>query len=46
MSRWRTCRDRGEALPKEEQAELESLIEAELEAATARSAALADELQR
>lgn len=40
LSRWRVARDAGAALPPQEQAELEALIEAELRAATERSAAL------
>lgn len=40
MARWRTARDAGEALPAEEQSELDALIAAELVAATARSAAI------
>jgi hypothetical protein len=46
MIRWRTCRDKGEALPGPEQAELSALVDAELRAATERAAALADELKR
>ena len=45
MDRWRVARDQGVSLPADEQAELEALIEAELHAATARVAALADELR-
>jgi hypothetical protein len=41
MGRWRAARDRGTALPAEEQAELHALVEAELRAAGARAAALA-----
>ena len=40
MTRWRTARDAGGALPPQEQAELDALVEAELRAATARAAAL------
>lgn len=40
MSLWRLARDQGKALPPEQQAELDTLVEAELEAATARTAAL------
>jgi hypothetical protein len=42
MGRWRTLRDQGDTLPADEQAELEALIAAELQAAAARAAALAD----
>ncbi len=44
MNRWRTARDTGIALPPEEQAELDALVEAELRAATQRTAALARHL--
>ncbi len=44
MNRWRTARDQGEMLPPEQKAELESLVEAELKAATARTAALIQQL--
>ena len=40
MSLWRLARDQGQALPPEQQAELDTLVEAELKAATARTAAL------
>ncbi|MEW6210914.1 MAG: hypothetical protein AB1631_21295 [Acidobacteriota bacterium] len=40
MQRWREARDRGSALPPCEQAELESLVEAELEAARLRAEAM------
>jgi hypothetical protein len=40
MNLWRTARDRRQSLPPEQQAELDSLVEAELKAATARTAAL------
>jgi len=46
MSLWRTARDRGQALPPEQQAELDSLVEAELRAATARTAALVQQLSQ
>ena len=39
MNLWRTARDEGQTLPPEQQAELDSLVEAELKAATARTAA-------
>ncbi|HJT78520.1 MAG TPA: hypothetical protein VJ739_15050 [Gemmataceae bacterium] len=44
MNRWRAARDAGGRLPAEEQAELDALVEAELRAASARSAALARQL--
>jgi hypothetical protein len=40
MSLWRLARDQGKALPPDQQAELNTLVEAELEAATARTTAL------
>jgi hypothetical protein len=40
MGLWRIARDRGQQLPLEQQTELDSLVEAELRAATARTAAL------
>jgi hypothetical protein len=46
MDRWRMGRDKGYTLPPAEQAELEALVEAEVRAAMARAATLADELQR
>jgi hypothetical protein len=44
MARWRAARDTGQPFPPEEQAELDALVEAELQAATQRSAALARQL--
>lgn len=44
MARWRAARDAGTVLRPEEQAELDALVEAELRAATERSAALARSL--
>lgn len=44
MARWRAARDAGSALPPEEQAELQALVEAEVRAATERAAALLREL--
>jgi hypothetical protein len=44
MDLWRATRDRGETLPLEQQTELDSLVEVELKAATARSAALVQQL--
>lgn len=46
MQRWRDCRDAGTSLADSEQAELESLVVAELLGATNRAAALAAELAR
>jgi hypothetical protein len=43
MSRWRAARDRGNALPEAERAELEALIDGELRAAVARAVAIAQE---
>lgn len=40
MSLWRSARDQGHALSPEQQAELDTLVEAELRAATARTAVL------
>jgi hypothetical protein len=45
MYRWRAARDGGGTLPTEEQAELEALVAAEVEAATRRAAALLRGLQ-
>jgi hypothetical protein len=44
LARWRAARDAGASLPPHEQAELEALVEAELRAATERSAALVRQL--
>src|SRR5262249_25002659 len=41
MNRWRSARDAGGALPPAEHAELEALLDAEVEAATRRAGALA-----
>jgi hypothetical protein len=46
MGRWRAARDQGEALPADEQAELDALVGAELGGSASRAAALADELGR
>ncbi|MBT9315289.1 hypothetical protein [Leptothoe spongobia] len=40
MDLWRVARDSGQALPPEQQTELDALVEAELHAATARAATL------
>jgi hypothetical protein len=45
MTAWREARDRGAALPPGEQAELEALIDAELEASTRRAAAMVGNLR-
>jgi hypothetical protein len=45
MSRWRTARDVGQALPPTERVELEALVDTQLEAATTRAAALRNGLQ-
>jgi|SRR5436853_3057556 len=42
MARWRSARDQDTSLSADEQAELEALVAAELEAATHRAATLAD----
>ncbi len=44
MARWRTARDQGQTLPADEQADLQTRIEAELHASAVRAATLADEL--
>jgi hypothetical protein len=46
MNLWRTPRDEGQTLPPEQQAELDSLVEAEFKAATARTAALVQQLNQ
>jgi hypothetical protein len=46
MNVWRTARDQGQTLPPEQQAELDSLVEAELKAATVRTAALVQQLNQ
>jgi len=40
MSLWRLAREQGQELPQEQQAELDSLVEIELQAATSRTAIL------
>jgi len=40
MHSWRLARDQGQLLPLDQQTELDTLVEAELRAATARTAAL------
>ncbi|MEG4531383.1 hypothetical protein [Microcoleus sp. D2_18a_D3] len=44
MNLWRTARDRGQSLSPKQQAELESLVEAELKAATVRTGVLVQQL--
>lgn len=44
MIRWRVARDAGTQLPPDDQAELDALVRAELQAAAERSAALARRL--
>lgn len=44
MTRWRTARDENGGFPAAAQAELEALVEAELEGATRRAEAVVDEL--
>jgi hypothetical protein len=44
MARWRAARDTQSALSPDEQAELEALVEAELQAATQRARAVLDQL--
>ncbi|MSU76749.1 MAG: hypothetical protein EXS16_01510 [Gemmataceae bacterium] len=46
MSQWRSCRDSGVAFSAFDQAELETLIEAEIEASAKRTASVADEMKR
>ena len=46
MNLWRTARDEGQTLPPEQQAELDNLVEAEFKAATARTAALVQQLSQ
>ena len=46
MAQWRSARDSGTALPASAQAELETLLEAEVRASAHRTAALLDELAR
>jgi hypothetical protein len=45
MERWRAARDTGQSLPPAEQAELESLTNAEMQGSKERAAALLRELQ-
>jgi hypothetical protein len=44
MGKWRQARDGGVSLSPEDQAELESLVDAELRAATERAAAISQDL--
>jgi hypothetical protein len=45
MNLWRSARDRGDELSSEQQAELDQLVEVELQAATARTVALVAQQQ-
>jgi hypothetical protein len=45
ISIWRTARDRGDTLPAEQQAELDDLIEAELDATAERAKAILSQIQ-
>ncbi len=44
MERWRSARDTGAALPEHDKAELDALVNAELQASGRRAQAIADEL--
>jgi hypothetical protein len=46
MSRWRDARDSDRQLPPDEQAELDALVQAEMEASAKRAEAIALELSR
>ena len=46
MAHWRSLRDRGEAFPPDEQAELDALVGAELNASAERAAAMASDIGR
>jgi hypothetical protein len=46
MSRWRTARDAGGSLAEDETGELQSLVDAELEAARRRAEATVKEIER
>jgi hypothetical protein len=46
MARWRSAREAGTRLPDSDQAELDALIEAELDAAGKRTSALLREMER
>ncbi|MGJ5672558.1 hypothetical protein B4U84_16400 [Westiellopsis prolifica IICB1] len=46
MNLWRTARDQGQELTSEQQTELESLVEAELKATTARTATWMQQLNQ
>ena len=46
MGCWREARDHGQTLSEAEQAELESLVAAELDASARRAAAISEELER
>ncbi|HAX77477.1 MAG TPA: hypothetical protein DCY88_16990 [Cyanobacteria bacterium UBA11372] len=46
MSIWRTARDRGDTLPLDQQAELDNLVQAELQAAIARTETLMQQMNQ
>lgn len=46
MTMWRTARDQGQTLPPEIQIELDNLVNTELNAATARTASLVQQLSQ
>jgi hypothetical protein len=46
MARWRAARDSGKYFPADDLAELQSLVNVELDASAKRAAAIADELGR
>ncbi|MCY7333048.1 MAG: hypothetical protein LH649_10420 [Pseudanabaena sp. CAN_BIN31] len=46
MNLWRMARDLGEALPSEQQIELDTLVDAELKAATNRTSSLMQQLSQ
>lgn len=46
MNLWRLARDQGQLLPVEQQTELDTLVDAELEAATARTIAMMQQLNQ
>ena len=46
MNMWRTARDEGRSFPEKMQAELDNLVEAEVKAATNRSAFLLQQLNQ
>ncbi|WP_016876688.1 hypothetical protein ACF3DV_27190 [Chlorogloeopsis fritschii PCC 9212] len=46
MNLWRSARDQGQTLSREQQSELDSLVEVELKATTARTAILLQQKHR